>query len=102
MIPGLPVPVDDMPPLWRSLLQFWVCPAHRSGLGVSAREHAEGALVRLSIEPANRVQIIKKLVDMLQDPQAGGQEQAAGARVFAALSAVVGRCPAVVPALALL
>ena len=44
-----------------------------------AREHAEGALVRLSIEPENRVQIIKKLVAMLQDPQAGGQEQAAAA-----------------------
>ena len=44
-----------------------------------AREHAEGALVRLSIENANRVQIIKKLVDMLQDPGAGGQEQAAAA-----------------------
>ena len=44
-----------------------------------AREHAEGALVRLSIDPANRAQIIKKLVDMLQDPGAGGQEQAAAA-----------------------
>ena len=44
-----------------------------------AREHAEGALVRLSIEPENRVQIINKLVAMLQDPQAGGQEQAAAA-----------------------
>ena len=32
-----------------------------------AREHAEGALVKLSIENANRVMIIKKLVDMLQD-----------------------------------
>ena len=45
----------------------------------TAREHAEGALVRLSIENANRVQIIKKLVDMLQDPKVGGQEQAAAA-----------------------
>ena len=44
-----------------------------------SREHAEGALVRLSIENANRVQIIKKLVHMLQDPGAGGQEQAAAA-----------------------
>lgn len=44
-----------------------------------ARDRAEGALVRLSIEPENRVQIIKKLVDMLQDPQAGGQDQAAAA-----------------------
>ena len=44
-----------------------------------AREHAEGALVRLSFENANRVQIIKKLVDMLQDSGAGGQEQAAAA-----------------------
>ena len=32
---------------------------------LSAREHAEGALVRLSIENANRVLIIKKLVSML-------------------------------------
>ena len=45
----------------------------------NARDHAEGALVRLSIEDANRVQIIKKLVNMLQDPGAGGQEQAAAA-----------------------
>ena len=44
-----------------------------------AREHAEGALVRLSIENKNRVSIIKKLVTMLQDPAAGGQEQAAAA-----------------------
>ena len=39
----------------------------------------EGALVKLSIENANRVLIIKKLVHMLQDPAAGGQEQAAAA-----------------------
>jgi hypothetical protein len=45
----------------------------------AAREHAEGALVRLSIENANRVLIIKKLVNMLQDAGAGGQEQAAAA-----------------------
>ena len=32
-----------------------------------ARERAEGALVRLSIENANRVLIIKKLVSMLED-----------------------------------
>lgn len=47
-----------------------------------AREHAEGALVRLSIENANRVLIIKKLVDMLHDQgsnleQAGGEAAAA-------------------------
>jgi HEAT repeat protein len=42
-----------------------------------AREHAEGALVRLSIEHANRALIIKKLVEMLQNPDALlGQEQA--------------------------
>ena len=35
--------------------------------------------MRLSIENANRVLIIKKLVTMLQDPGAGGQEQAAAA-----------------------
>ena len=34
-----------------------------------ARMHAEGALVRLSLEDANRVQIIKKLVDMLQQTE---------------------------------
>ena len=44
-----------------------------------AREHAEGALVRLSIENANRVLIIKKLVDMLKDSGAAAQEQAAAA-----------------------
>ena len=44
-----------------------------------AREHAEGALVRLSIENANRVLIIKKLVDMLQDSGTTAQEQAAAA-----------------------
>jgi formate dehydrogenase maturation protein FdhE len=45
-----------------------------------AREHAEGALVRLSIENANRVLIIKKLVDMLQDSgREAAQEQAAAA-----------------------
>ena len=42
-----------------------------------AREHAEGALVRLSIDPANRVAIIKKLVSMLDEQV--GQEQAAAA-----------------------
>ena len=45
-----------------------------------AREHAEGALVRLSIENANRVLIIKKLVDMLQDSGAAAQETAARER----------------------
>lgn len=44
-----------------------------------ARMHAEGALVRLSIENANRVLIIKKLVDMLQDSLVTAQEQAAAA-----------------------
>jgi hypothetical protein len=42
-----------------------------------ARKLAEGALVRLSIEHANRALIIKKLVEMLQNPDALlGQEQA--------------------------
>ena len=45
----------------------------------SSRQHAEGALVRLSIENANRVLIIKKLVDMLQDTGNAAQEQAAAA-----------------------
>lgn len=44
-----------------------------------AREHAEGALVRLSIENANRVLIIRKLVGMLQDSGAAAQEQSAAA-----------------------
>ena len=44
-----------------------------------AREHAEGALVRLSIENANRVLIINKLVDMLQASGTAAQEQAAAA-----------------------
>ena len=44
-----------------------------------SREHAEGALVRLSIESTNRVQIIKKLVDMLQDSGNSAQEQSAAA-----------------------
>lgn len=50
-----------------------------------ARERAEGALVRLSIENANRVLIIHKLVSMLFDNPfdeadgAGAQEQAAAA-----------------------
>jgi len=48
-----------------------------------AREHAEGALVRLSIENANRVLIIKKLVDMLQDSGAAAQETAARERANA-------------------
>ena len=42
-----------------------------------ARQHAEGALVRLSIENDNRVLIINKLVDMLQDSGKDAQEQAA-------------------------
>ena len=52
-----------------------------------AREHAEGALVQLSFEAANRVLIIKKLVEMLQDVDTSStgtgaqkaQEQAAAA-----------------------
>ena len=44
-----------------------------------AREHAEGALVRLSIENANRECIITKLVSMLFDRGSGGEEQAAAA-----------------------
>ena len=44
-----------------------------------ARQHAEGALVRLSISVSNRVLIIKKLVDMLQDAGTSAQEQAAAA-----------------------
>ena len=43
-----------------------------------AREHAEGALVRLSIENANRVLIIQKLVAMVQHADTG-QEMAAAA-----------------------
>ena len=42
-----------------------------------ARGHAERALVRLSIDPSNRIAIINKLVSMLID--AVGQEQAAAA-----------------------
>ena len=45
----------------------------------TSREHAEGALVRLSIENANRELIIKKLVSMLFDNSNGGEEQAAAA-----------------------
>ena len=44
-----------------------------------ARHHAEGALVRLSIENANRVLIIKQLVSMLHDKGSAAQEQAAAA-----------------------
>ena len=44
-----------------------------------AREHAEGALVRLSIENANRVLIIRQLVSMLDDSGTAAQEQAAAA-----------------------
>ena len=47
-----------------------------------ARRHAEGALVRLSIEQANRVIIIEKLVGMLSDKsneKGNSQEQAAAA-----------------------
>lgn len=44
-----------------------------------AREHAEGALVRLSIDSANRNLIVKKLVDMLQETGTQAQEQSAAA-----------------------
>ena len=44
-----------------------------------AREHAEDALVRLSIEIANREAIIKQLVSMLADAGSAAQEQAAAA-----------------------
>lgn len=44
-----------------------------------ARVHAEGALVRLSIETSNRMLIIEKLVDMLRNTDTTGQEQAAAA-----------------------
>ena len=56
-----------------------------------AREHAEGALVRLSIENSNRELIIKKLVSMLHDTGNGGEEQAAAAAASAddATAAVV-------------
>ena len=38
------------------------------------QSHAKGVLVRLSIEPANRALIIKKLVDMLRPEGSSGQE----------------------------
>lgn len=44
-----------------------------------AREYAEAALVRLSIEIANREAIIKQLVSMLHDSGTAAQEQAAAA-----------------------
>ena len=44
-----------------------------------ARVHAEGALVRLSIENSNRALIIQKLVHMVHNTDASGQEQAAAA-----------------------
>ena len=50
----------------------------------ATRQHAEGALVRLSIENANRVLIIKKLVDMLQD--SGNALQQAAEQAAAALA----------------
>ena len=44
-----------------------------------AREHAEGALVRLSIENANRVLIIKQLVSMLiSDPEVQSRKKDTG------------------------
>ena len=49
------------------------------GSNPKARENAEGALVRLSTEIANRVLIIQQLVGMLQDPSTAAREQAAAA-----------------------
>ena len=46
---------------------------------VKAREHAEAALVRLSIEKRNRTAIIKQLVSMLHDSGTEAREQAAAA-----------------------
>lgn len=45
----------------------------------AAREHAEGALVRMSIEKANRKLIIEQLVEMLHHEDSAAQEQAAAA-----------------------
>ena len=57
-----------------------------------AREHAELALVRLSIESANRVIIIEKLVDMLQERRGlAAQEQAAAALANLAKESVENR-----------
>ena len=49
------------------------------GSNPKARENAEGALVRLSTEIANRVLIIQQLVGMLQDSSTAAREQAAAA-----------------------
>ena len=51
------------------------------GSNPKARENAEGALVRLSTEMANRVLIIKQLVDMLQEAAAGSGGAAGGRSV---------------------
>ena len=51
-----------------------------------ARQHAEGALVRLSIESANRALIIKKLVGMLFDKEMGMQMQEQAAAALANLA----------------
>ena len=45
----------------------------------ASQGHAKGVLVRLSIEPANRSLIIKKLVEMLEEEGSSAQEQAAAA-----------------------
>ena len=53
---------------------------HERNVTLPAREHAEAALVRLSIEIANREIIIKQLVSMLSDSGSeAAQEQAAAA-----------------------
>ena len=44
-----------------------------------ARQHAEGALVRLSIETTNRAIIIRQLVGMLDQDRVAAQEQASAA-----------------------
>ena len=49
------------------------------GSNPKARDNAEGALVRLSTEMANRVLIIQQLVGMLQDTGIAAREQAAAA-----------------------
>ena len=49
------------------------------GSNPDARDNAEGALVRLSTEMANRVLIIEQLVGMLYNPDIAAREQAAAA-----------------------
>ena len=49
------------------------------GNNPQARDNAEGALVRMSTEMANRVLIIEQLVAMLHNPDIAAREQAAAA-----------------------